>query len=224
MGKELMPEEHKPVRVAANVMRAFLTVIGFNITIVSFQIAQLRSGSVAGGLEVPGLGHTVHVGADMELFMALGLSLIAMMALIMSSEFDEVGVCTHWSLLAGSLLMYMALAHTVAGFFSPLSTTIETVAGKLPDQASDFYILRLGSKITGGAAWFLATYVGPLVTLVRSPFKRRINIALGIAYLLLLLVLSWNTALTVRLESAFSGDEPGLIFSILRELVQPLRW
>ncbi len=36
-----MSEDRKPVRVAVNVMRARLTVIGFNIAIVSFQINQL---------------------------------------------------------------------------------------------------------------------------------------------------------------------------------------
>ncbi len=36
-----MPENPKPVRVAVNVMRARLTVIGFNIAIVAFQIVNL---------------------------------------------------------------------------------------------------------------------------------------------------------------------------------------
>ena len=71
------------VRVAVNVMRARLTVIGFNIAIVSFQIANLYRSS--GGLEVPGVDHAVHVGPSMALFMALGLSLIALVAYIMSS-------------------------------------------------------------------------------------------------------------------------------------------
>ena len=116
--KNLMPENRWPVRVAVNVMRARLTVIGFNIAIVSFQIAQLYR--VSGGLRVPGVDHTVHLGADMSLFMALALSLIALVAFIMSGAFDEVGVCTHWTLVAGDLLMYLGLAHTVAGFFAPL--------------------------------------------------------------------------------------------------------
>ena len=82
-----MPVDAKPVRVAVNVMRARLTVIGFNIAIVSFQIANLHRSS--GGLRVPGLDHAVHVGPSMALFMALGLSLIALVAYIMSSAFDE---------------------------------------------------------------------------------------------------------------------------------------
>jgi hypothetical protein len=87
--KNLMPENRWPVRVAVNVMRARLTVIGFNIAIVSFQIAQLYR--VSGGLRVPGVDHAVHLGADMSLFMALALSLVALVAFIMSGAFDEVG-------------------------------------------------------------------------------------------------------------------------------------
>jgi hypothetical protein len=217
-----MSEDRKPVRVGINVMRARLTVIGFNIAVVSFQIAQLKIAE--DGLKLPGVAHRVHVVADMELYMALALSVFALLTFIMSCELDEVGFCTHWALVAGDLLMYLAVAHTLAGFFAPMAKTIEMVARNLPDKASEIYILQTASIVAGGGAWFLATYAGPLVSLMRSPFGRRTNIALGIAYLLMLLVLCWLTAQTVRVESALSGDEPGLIFSILRELVQPLRW
>jgi len=217
-----MSKNNKPVRVAVNVMRARLTVIGFNIAIVSFQIAQL--GKSTGGLRVPGIGHTVHVVADLQLFMALGLSLLALPAFIMSSELDEVGTCTHWSLVAGDLLMYMALAHTVAGFFGPLAITIETVGGNLPQKASEINILESGAIVVGGTAWFLAIYAGPVVSLLRSPFGRPTNIALGSAYLLVLILFCWLTSQTVRVESAVPGDEPGVILGVLRELVQPLRW
>jgi hypothetical protein len=61
-------------------------------------------------------------------------------------------------------------------------------------------------------------------SLVRSPFQRHINIALGIAYMVLLLALPWVSAQAVRAGAAVSGDESGLIFGVLRELVQLLRW
>jgi hypothetical protein len=217
-----MHENRQPVRVAINVMRSRLTVVGFNIAVVSFQIALLYS--AADGFKVPGVGHSVHIVADMQLFIAMGLSVFAMMAFIMSCDFDEVGACTHWSLMAGDLLMYLALAYTLAGFFAPLAIRIEMVAAAHPDKASEFNILQSASIAAGGGAWFLATYAGPLVSLVRSPFHRRTNIALGIAYLLVLLVLCWITAQSVRVEASVPADKPGLIFSVLRELVQPLRW
>ena len=217
-----MPENRWPVRVAVNVMRARLTVIGFNIAIVSFQIAQLYR--VSGGLRVPGVDHTVHLGADMSLFMALALSFIALVAFIMSGAFDEVGYCTHWTLVAGDLLMYLALAHTVAGFFAPLTAAIEILSANLPDQASEIAILHTASLVAGGVAWFLATYAGPVISLVRSPFPRRTNIVLGAAYLVVLLALSWVSSHAMRVEATGSGDEASLVMSILIELVQPFSW
>jgi hypothetical protein len=218
-----MPETPKPVRVAVNVMRARLTVIGFNIAIVSFQIGNLYG--ISGGLRVPGVDHAVHVEADIALFMALALSLIALVAFIMSSAYDEVGVCTHWLLVAGDLLMYLALAHTVAGFFQPWNAALEIFATKVPDQARQIGTLHAAMAIAGGTAWFLAAYAGPVVALVRSPFQRHTNIALGFAYLVLLFVLAWVNAQAVRMETAGAGgDVPGLIISVLRELVQPFRW
>jgi hypothetical protein len=217
-----MPDDRQPVRIAINVIRSRLTVIGFNIAIVSFQIAQLFKAS--GGLSLSGLDHAVHVGADMALFMSLALSLIALMVFIMSTPFDEVGICNHWSVIAIDLLMYLALAHTLAGFFGPLAMTIKIVADKLPDKASEIYILKSASIGAGGIAWFVAVYIGPLVSLVRSPFHRRSSIVLGIAYLVILILLCWVSSQTVHVEAAVSADKPGLTFSILRELVQPLRW
>ncbi len=217
-----MPQNRWPVGVAVNVMRARLTVIGFNIAIVSFQIVHLYG--ISGGLRVPGVDHAVHVGASMALFMALALSLIALVAFIMSSAFDEVGVCTHWSLVAGDLLMYLGLAHTVAGFFAPLTESIKIFSANLPGQVSEIAILHTASLVAGGVAWFLATYAGPAISLVRSPFQRRTNIALGVAYLVVLLALAWVSSHALRVEAADSGHAPGLFFSVLRELVQPFRW
>jgi hypothetical protein len=217
-----MPVDSKPVRVAVNVMRARLTVIGFNIAIVSFQIVQLYRTS--GGLRVPGVEYGVHVEADMALFMALALSIIALVAFIMSSEYDEVDVCTHWSLVAGDLLMYLALAHTVAGFFQPWNAALDIFATKLPDQAAQIATLHAAMAIAGGAAWFLVAYAGPVVALVRPPFQCHTNIALGFACVVLLFMLAWVNAQAVRVEAAGAGDVPGLIYSVLRELVQPFRW
>ena len=217
-----MNEIDKQVRVAVNVMRARLTVIGFNIAIVSFQIARLKVST--GGIRVPGMDQAVHVTADMAIFMALALSLIALIAFIISCALDEVGICNHWTLVAGDLLMYLGLAHTVAGFFAPLATSIEIVASKLPAQAAGISTLHAAAIVAGGTGWFLATYAGPAVSLLRSRFSRRANITLGIAYIILLLTFSWISAEAARVEASVAGEAPGLMFSVLRELVQPVRW
>ena len=217
-----MHEANKGVRVAVNVMRARLTVIGFNIAIVSFQLVQLYG--LSGGIRVPGMNHPLHLMADIALLMALALSLAALVAFIMSCALDEVGVCTHWSLIAGDLLMYLGLAHTVAGFFAPLGAAIDTLAANISAGTSEVAILRAALSIAGGAPWFLATYAGPVVSLLRSPFPRRTNIALGVAYLVLLIALCWVNFQAISLEAKGQIDEPGLIIGIIRGLVQPLWW
>jgi len=220
--KKAMPENFQPVRIAVNVMRARLTVIGFNIAIVSFQLVHLYG--LSGGIRVPGMDHPVHLTADIALLMALALSLTALLAFIMSGALDEVGVCTHWSLVAGDLLMYLGLAYTVAGFFAPVGVAIDAFAANISARSSEVVILRAALSIAGGAAWFLATYAGPAVSLRRSPFPRRTNIALGIAYLVVLITLSWVNSQAVSFETAGPVDKSGLVISILKELVQPLWW
>ena len=78
--------------------------------------------------------------------------------------------------------------------------------------------------VVGGLAWSCAVYVGPAVSLLRSPFGWRITTLLGGAYLLLLLATAHVSAQAVRLEAARAGIEalPGP--TLLDELVQPLRW
>jgi hypothetical protein len=216
-----MTDGYKPVQVGLRPMQARLTVIGFNKAIASFQIAQFDR--AADSLGASGVGHTVHALANLQLYMALGLSFLAVMVLIMSNEFKASDACTHWSVVAGDLLMYLALSHTLAGYFAPLANRIEMTAVTLPDRTPVFKAYQSASVVAGGAAWFLATYIGPFTSLVRSPCFRRTNIVLGAAYLSVLVVFCWLTAETVRV-SAVSGDQPGLMFSVLRELVQPLRW
>lgn len=219
---KLMVENQAPVRIAVNVMRARLTLIGFNIAIVSFQISQLYR--LSGGVDVSGLDYSVHVAADMALYMALALSLIALVAFIGSCGLDEIGYCTHWSLVAGDLLMYLGLAQTFTGFFAPLAASIMIFSTKLPDQAAAINSLQTMVLIAGGSGWFLATYLGPAVSLVRSPFSRMTNIMLGFTYLVLLLVVFTINAQSLQVEALSSGDESKLIYGVLKEFIQPFRW
>lgn len=210
------------MRIAVNVMRARLTVIGFNIAIVSFQISLLYR--MSGGVNVPGLDHSVHLRAYIALFMALALSLISLVVFIMSCKLDDVGFCDHWSFMAADLLMYLAVAYTVTGFFAPLIESLTLFGNNLPGQATQVLIFQKTLVYTGGVAWFMAIYGGPLVTLLRSPFSRRVNITLGIMYLAVLLVLSWVNFQAFTFEAVYSGKTAGISIHFLSELVQPFVW
>lgn len=166
----------------------------------------------------------MHVRADIALFMALALAFLSLLALTLSSDFDEEGYCTRWTLVAGDILMYLSLAHTVTGFFAPMEAAIGSFAARIPAQAAGMAVLHTVLRVVAGAAWFLAIYAGPLTALKQSPFPRTTNIALGIAYLALLMVLCWVGALSVQVETMDTGGQPSLLLGVLKELAQPFRW
>jgi len=207
------------VHIAVNVMRARLTVLGFNLAVVTFQMNRLRDLPGAGAVPVPGFERGIHLSADFALFLAFGLAVVAMAAFIMSCAMDRVGVCNHWAMVAGDLLMYQSLAQTVAGFFPPFIGAVDVVMAAAPQARLDEF--RATLLVMGGAAWLLAGYVGPLVSLVRSPFSRAANVSLAAAYVVLLLAIAVAGA---QVAAAGQSDDRVGFASVLVELVQPLRW
>ena len=141
----MMAETREPVRVSVNVMRARLTILGFNLAIITFQINELPE--MAGGVKLPGIGQEIYLSAAAALFMGLALSIIAMVSFIASCTIDREGVCNHWSLLAGDLLMYLALAQTVVGFFGAFHSEFEPVALPDPEQARMFALTSGAMKV-----------------------------------------------------------------------------
>ena len=69
----------------------------------------------------------------------------------------------------------------------------------------------------------MATYLGPLVSLLRSPYGRRITGGLGLAYFLLLLLVGkiWATALVLEARRPALDDT---VKSWLVGLAAPLFW
>jgi hypothetical protein len=201
-------------------MRARLTVIGFNIAVVSFQLDRLKS--LPGGVDVPGLENPIHVGSHVSLLLALPVSMAAIVGYIFSSEYDETGTCTSWSLVAADLLMFMGLALTIGGFFSPLDNLLETMASGTSGQSVHLSVLRHSLLFAGGISWFLAAYVGPVRALWKSPFPRSTNIGLTVAYMTVFGCLGLISAHAAAIDANSSA---GVTFAQwLMEFIQPFRW
>jgi hypothetical protein len=116
------------------------------------------------------------------------------------------------------------LAYSVAGFFGPLVQLLDPSTLDAANQVAELATVHAAVLIVGGGAWFAATYVGPAVSLLRSPFDWRITATLGIAYLLLLVCLADVGAQSVSLEAARAGVEAASPSTLLQELFQPFRW
>jgi len=158
------------VRVAVNTMRARLTLLGFNLAVASFQLTGLPLRS--GGVTIPGLDYPMHLAPGIVLLLGIALSFAAMVAFVASGRLDERGDCSHWSLLLGDVLMYLAMAQTLTGLFEPFIGDLETARLDGTPAGAAFGALRAVLVTAGGVAWAAAAYVGPVVSLLRSPFGR----------------------------------------------------
>ena len=201
-------------------MRARLTVLGFNIAVVSFQLDRLDV--LPGGVKVTGFENPIHVGSEISLLLAIPVSMAAIVAYLFSSEYDETGTCTSWSIIAGDLLMFMGLALTIAGFFSPLENALGIMAASTTGQAVRFTMLHEALFLVGGISWFLAAYVGPVRALSKSPFPRATNISLAIAYLVVFGYLGLVSANAAAIDANSTAGVT--LTQWLMEFVQPFRW
>ncbi len=215
-----MPEQTSSIKIAVNVMRSRLTIIGFNIAVASFQLERIYN--TPGGINVPGFEHAIHASSQISLLLAIALSMAAIVAYVFSSEYDQVGICTSWPIIAGDLLMYCALAATLAGFFAPLELSLNIMSEQKTGLSQHFIFLQKSLLFVGSISWLLATYVGPIHALSRSPFSRTINIGLAIGYLLLLSGLGVITATAAAIDAT---DATAVSMSQwVIEFVQPVRW
>ena len=208
------------IKIAVNVMRARLTVIGFNIAVVSFQLDRLKT--LPGGVNLSGLESPIHVGSHVSLLLAIPVSMAAIVGYIFSSRYDEIGICTSWSIVAADILMFMGLALTIAGFFSPLESSMDVMVAGAAEQSAHLLILHDSLLILGGISWFLAAYVGPVRALWQSPFPRVTNICLAFGYLV---IFSYLGLISATANAIDAGSTGGLTIAQLAiEFVQPLRW
>ena len=129
-------------RVAINAIRARLTILGFNLAITTFQINNTHG--LGGGSHFEGFETTVHLGAGTVLLTGIALSIASMVTFITSSALDREGTCDHRPLLAGDLLMYLALAQTVAGFFGPYLSLLEGVSMQTEADQEAVSAIRVG--------------------------------------------------------------------------------
>ena len=90
-----MAEARQTVQIAVNTMRARLTVVGFNLAIITFQLSTIPR--LPGAVELPNMAIPLHIVSDISLLIGLALSVIAMVSFIISSQFNQEGTCNHWS-------------------------------------------------------------------------------------------------------------------------------
>jgi hypothetical protein len=211
------------IRIAINInaMRSRLVILGFNLTIATFQISNMRV--LTGGRHIEGFLPNIHLSAGAVLLTSIALSIASMIAFISSSKLDKDSSCDHRPLLAADLLMYIALSHTVTGFFSPYLYMLGIMPLPTQVEQAEMSVIMNGMAVAGSAAWILAAYVGPIVAFVRAPHGRVTKLLHAVGYIGIMVCIShlWLTA--QRLEGLIPTGDSSLP-TWLSAFAAPLFW
>jgi hypothetical protein len=202
-------------------MRARLTILGFNLAVTTFQIGNTRI--LGGRSHLEGFQTTVYLSAETMLLTSVALSIASVITFIVSSTLDREGTSDHWSQLTGELLMYLALAQTVVGLFSPYLQMLDIAAMSVEAELEALSVIRIGMTIAGAMAWILATYVGPVVSLIRYPHEKLTKLIHAVAYLGLLVCISHLWWVAQQLEGRTTVGDSSLS-AWLNALAAPLFW
>ncbi len=223
-------EQHGGALVALNVTRTRVTVLAFNLTIISVML----SISVASGA----LGHhdfLAHLSTTAALFVGFCLTLLGLWWLLVSQNLDEVGLSQPWTFTLGAITTYLALSQTVTAFMHDYLVAIKTgIETGLPGAAKGLRSLAgyedLGDSALlillgiGAATWVLMTYVAPLVTVLRGPVPGKWRWLFAGYYVALQIPIHWVYANAWYLETAPSGHSEGMATLFALQFMQPLLW
>jgi hypothetical protein len=216
--KQVSPEN---ALVAVNAVRARLTILGFNLAIITFQIGNTRS--LGAGSSLEGFQTTVHLSTGTVLLIGVALSIASMVVFIASSMLDREGTCDRRMILTGDLLMYLALAQTVSGFFGSYERILGVMSMPAEAEQGALFVLRSGVLFAGSAAWVLATYVGPMMALVRSYHHRAVKLLHATAYSGSLVYVSHLWWAAERIEGRSSAG-PDALSAWFSAFAAPLFW
>lgn len=223
-------DQHGGGLVALNVTRTRVTVLAFNLTIISVML----SIKVTGG-ELGQQGVLAHLSSTAALFVGFCLTLLGLWWLLVSQNLDAEGLSHPWSFTLGSITVYLALSQTVTAFMHEYLLTVKTsiemvlpAAVKEPQLLAQYEAFGNSALLIllgiGGAAWVLMTYVAPLVTVLRSPVHRRGRWLLAGYYVALQAPIHWVYANAWYLATVPSGRSESLSVLFALQYMQPVLW
>jgi hypothetical protein len=212
------PEE--PWWISPNVTRTRVTLLGFNLTVIAFLSALMLE---ARGDEA----FTHHLPGMASLFLSFSLSFLSAICLLASQELDHKGNSRPLLFSLGDILMYVALSQSLAAMMRSslraIDKTVEHVAMNFGGNNSGSVVLALLATV-GVAAWMLTIYVGPVISIRRSPTSGRTQLVVISAYALVLL-LTFAIATDAHMVQDVVLNDPEPTWKIfLCQFMQPLTW
>lgn len=223
-------EPHRDTLVALNVTRTRVTVLSFNLTIISVML----SIKVAGG-ELDQHDVLAHLSSTSALFVGFCLTLLGLWWLLVSQNLDAEGLSQPLTFTLGAITTYLALSQTVTAFMHEylvaLQTGVETaLSGAVEGMQSLARFEHLSHSALlilvgiGGATWILMTYVAPLVTVLRGPVSGHRRWLIVVYYVALQAPIHWVYANAWLLGTGPAGHSQNLPMLFALQYMQPVLW
>lgn len=223
--------------IALNVTRTRVTVLVFNLTIISLMLSMI----VGGGGGATNAQHVItHLTSFAALFFGFCLTLLGLFLFLYSQNLDVQGLSRPWPFTLGSMTTYLALSQTVTAFMHEylveFESFVEAAGPILEDQTRSLVrldILELDAVghtplfillVMGGAIWVLITYLAPLSTGIRGPIRGGRRWVFAAYYFAIQVPIYWVYANAWQLQYV-PPDQPTDILSLFGlQFVQPLLW
>ena len=216
--------------IALNVTRTRVTVLVFNLTVISVMLSILVAGRESGVF-----GSTTHLTSFVALFVGFCLTILGVFWLLSSQRWDAQGLSHPRPFALGTITTYIALSQTVTAFMheyllgfvavtdNSLSGAVEsTRAILLPDALGDTAMLVLLAM--GGGIWLLTTYIAPLRVCIKISTHGGRTWFFVAYYFVLQIPIYWVYARAWHLEYAPADQPVDMLILFLLQFAQPLLW
>ena len=222
-------EQGASTGIALNITRTRVTVLVFNLTIISLML------SIMAAARSTSADHTdiAHLTSSVALYIGFCLTLLGIYVLLASQNLDAQGLSRPLPFTLGSITTYLALSQTVTAFMHEYLLGFEVVLEAARPGESVHSLAGLGALgdtgllvlfVMGAAVWILTTYVAPLHTGLKSPVPGGQRWIFAGYYLALQIPIYWVHAGAWRLQYV-PADQPTNMLSIFAlQFVQPLLW
>ena len=213
--------------IATNVARTRVTVLVFNLTVISVMMSILKADRADGA--------TAHLTSFVALFTSFCLTLLGIFWLLRSQDWDAQGLSRPWPFTLGAITTYLALSQTITAFMHEYLVAFESAATSslpgiaastrtavLPDALGDSALLVL--LIMGGGIWVLTTYVAPLAAAIKGSRQDGRLWVLMAYYFAIQVPIYWVYANAWHLEYAPTDHPMDKLSLFALQFAQPLLW
>ena len=207
--------------IALNVTRTRVTILVFNLTIISVMLSILHGTS---GEHI----FTAHLTSFAALFVGFCLTIFGLFWLLHSQNWDAQGLSHPRPFTFGSITTYLALSQTITAFMHEYLVRLGAIIEPGTTDSLSTVVLDnpafLILLVMGGGIWFLTTYIAPLSVAVKgSACGEQLWIFVGY-YFALQIPIYWVYARAWQLQH-ISTEQPMNILSLFAlQFIQPLLW